>query len=567
MAAPFRRVSSWAFAFLLIGLVGCGATPSQKPAASADGAGRALKASAGDRAESPLTSAGQAARYTKQMGAKPQADGVAGMMFGGAPVVEGGLLGIGEPATNEKYATFEDNSYQGAVANPISTFSTDVNTASYSNLRRYLDSGKLPPKDAVRIAEMVNYFPYEYPNPKGGDPVAFTTDLAPCPWQPKHHLARIGLKAKVIEPSEMPSRNLVFLVDVSGSMDSPNKLPLVQKSLHMLVNRLTERDVVSIVTYAGDTSVRLPATRGDQKVKIVTAIDGLKAGGSTHGSSGIQMAYDQARGHFIEHGVNRVILCTDGDFNVGITDADALKKLIEKERNSGVFLTVLGYGMGNLKDATLETLANHGNGHYAYIDHEAEAHKVFIQQGGALAVVAKDVKLQVHFNPTKVQAYRLIGYENRMLKTEDFKNDAKDAGDMGSGHTVTAFYEIVPVGVKFDLPQVDPAKYTKPAVPNEAAKSGEWLTVKMRYKHPADAKSLELSAALPGDALGKPVSEDFRFAAAVAEFGMLLRDSPHKGEANYDRVVKEATATVGDDTHRHRNQFVELVKLAQKAGK
>ena len=499
--------------------------------------------------------------------------GCGGSSAGGARYTSEAKLGAPQTAAEiaafdnlqqEQYAHFVDNPYQLAADYPISTFSTDVNTASYSNVRRMIDGGKLPPKDAVFLAEMINYFPYAYPAPVGDEPVAFGLDIAACPWNPKHHLARIGLKAKSIHPSNMPARNLVFLVDVSGSMDGASRLGLVQKSLHLLINELTQKDTVSIVTYAGDTSVKLPPTRGDMKARIRAVVDALSARGSTNAGNGIRLAYDQARANFLEQGANRVILCTDGDFNVGITSEGELVRLIEEQRKSNVFLTVLGYGMGNLKNQNLEKLANHGNGHYAYIDSEAEAHKVFVEQGGALVAVAKDVKLQVHFNPAKVNAYRLIGYENRLLKTEDFKNDAKDAGDLGGGHTVTALYEIVPVGVDLDLPKADKPVYAETPKPKKGEASTDWLTVKMRYKHPMAETSLELVKPLAGDALGKPVNDDFRFVASVAEFGLILRESPYKGGAEYGRVIRESEAARGADAAGHRAEFTKLVKQAKK---
>ena len=469
-----------------------------------------------------------------------------------------------ESQQQEQYSHFNDNAYLWAAAEPVSTFSTDVNTASYSNLRRFLNEGKLPPKDAVRVAELVNYFPYSYPTPAGDDPVSLTADIAPCPWQPKHHLARIGVRAKTLDPSAMPPRNLVFLIDVSGSMSEQNKLPLVKKSLNLLIDQMTAKDTVSVVTYAGDTAVKLRPTGGDNKPRIRSVVNALNAGGGTNGGSGIQLAYEQARANFLGGGVNRVILCTDGDFNIGTTSEGELVRLIERERKGNVFLTVLGFGMGNLKDSTLEKLANHGNGHYAYIDSESEAYKVFVQQGAALATVAKDVKLQVHFNPAQVSAYRLIGYENRLLKNEDFKNDAKDAGDMGSGHTVTAFYEVVPVGVELDAPKPDKPLYGPSGKPVAADKTGDWLTVKMRYKHPEDEKSLELSQPLPAKMFGRPVSADFRFAAAVTEFGMLLRDSQFKGQADIDRVLKSASENLDNDPGGHRAEFTGMVRQARK---
>ena len=462
----------------------------------------------------------------------------------------------------ERYDHFADNPFQAVAVHPLSTLSTEVNTASYSNVRRFLNEGKKPPKDAVFLAEMINYFPYTYPKPAGDDPVSFTLDIAPCGWEPKHHLVRIGVKAKDIDAAAMPPRNLVFLIDVSGSMQQENRLPLVKKSLNRLIDTLTHRDSVSVVTYAGDTSVKLPATRGDNKSRIREVVNALGAGGGTNGSAGIALAYDQARAAYIDGGVNRVLICTDGDFNLGQTSEGELVRLIETQRQGNVFLSVLGFGMGNYNDAMLKKLANHGNGHHAYIDTESEAYKVFVEQGAALAVVAKDVKLQVEFNPRRVTAYRLIGYENRLLRPEDFKNDAADAADMGAGHTVTALYEIVPVGVTIDLPGVDPLKYQTPAQP--AAGGDEWLTAKMRYKHPLSDKSLEVVRPLPAAALGVAPSTDFRFAAAVAEFGMLLRDSPFKGSSSYDRVVTAAEANLGPDPGSHRAEFVGLVRKARR---
>src|SRR5262245_2024909 len=443
-----------------------------------------------------------------------------------------------DKANAETYGTIIENPFRSPLVAPRSTFSADVNTASYSNVRRFITEGKLPPRDAVFVAEMVNYFPYRYPQPTGDNPVSLTLDLAPCPWKPEHKLARIGVQARTLAANQIPRRNFVFLVDTSGSMDGETRLQLVKKSLELLVEQLSASDRVSIVTYAGDAGLKLPSTPGDKKGRILDAIRSLGAGGSTNGEGGIKLAYETARRNFIDGGANRVILCTDGDFNVGVSNESELVQLIEKERASRVFLTVLGFGMGNLKNQQLEQLANHGNGHYAYIDTIEEAKKVFVAQGGAIVCVAKDVKFQVEFNPAKVTAYRLIGYENRLLKDEDFKNDAKDAGDIGSGHTVTALYEIVPVGVNIDLPGVDALKYQQPKGP--AGAGDEWLTVKMRYKHPDAETSKELSQPLPGAALGKELSDDFRFAASAASFGMLLRDSQYKGVMTYAGVVEEA---------------------------
>ncbi|MBA4191889.1 MAG: hypothetical protein C0467_28245 [Planctomycetaceae bacterium] len=482
-----------------------------------------------------------------------------GMMMKGVAQREQAIGADPNKAQVEAYDAIVENPFQSPEVAPRSTFSADVNTASYSNVRRFITQGKLPPRDAVFLAEMVNYFPYRYPEPTGDAPASLTLDLVPCPWKPEHKLARIGVKARTLAAHEIPSRNLVFLIDVSGSMSSENRLPLVKKSIELLVNQLTAEDRVSIVTYAGDAGLKLPPTPGDQRGRILSVVRSLSTDGGTNGSGGIKLAYETARRSFIEGGANRIILCTDGDFNLGQTSQSDLVQLIEKERASRVFLTVLGYGIGNLKNSNLELLANHGNGHYAYIDNLDEARKVFVEQGGALVCVAKDVKFQVEFNPAKVNAYRLIGYENRVLRAEDFKDDGKDAGDIGSGHTVTALYEIVPVGVKLDLPGVDPLKYQKPAQPGTA--TDEWLTVKMRYKQPDGDVSKELAAVLPANS-EKAMSEDFRFAAAVAEFGLVLRDSPYKGNANLDDVQTLAEGAMKYDPNGHRAEFLDLVRVA-----
>jgi Ca-activated chloride channel homolog len=504
-------------------------------------------------------------QFTKAGGLKRRAQARDGAQAagGGAALKEG----VGE---GDKLDGFDTENYQPIVENPfhlvkqdpLSTFSAAVDTASYSNVRRFLNENQLPPKDSVRIADMLNYFNYDYAQPKNGDPVAFTLEIGSCPWQPKHYVLRIALKAKTIDKEQMPPRNLVFLIDTSGSMQAENRLPLVKRSLQLLVEQLHANDRVSIVTYAGNCNLALAPTPGDQKSAILQVIEALRAGGSTYGSGGIIAAYEQAKLSFIKEGVNRVILATDGDFNVGVSSDAELVRIIEEKRNSGVYLTVLGYGMGNLKDSKLEQLAHHGNGHYAYIDTLDEAKKVFVDQGGSLVTVAKDVKLQVEFNPAKVAAYRLVGYENRLLRAEDFRDDKKDAGDMGSGHTCTALYEVVPVGEKVETPEVEPLKYQTPAILSDAAKSGEFMTVRMRYKHPDTDKAQEVSAALPAKALGEDLSKDFQFAAAVAGFGMLLRDSEYKGNANYSNVLESAQGAVGEDKEGYRKEFVKLVRLA-----
>ena len=467
----------------------------------------------------------------------------------------------------ENYHHFVENSYVAARTEPRSTFSASVDTAAYSIIRSKINSGQLPPKDAVRVADLLNYFDYDYPKPQGQVPIAATLEMAPCPWNPKHHLLRIALAAKKYAPGEMPPRNLVFLIDTSGSMSGENRLPLVKKSLNFLIDTLTPQDRVSIVTYAGDASLRLEPTSGDQKGRISAAVHGLSAGGSTNGGGGIEMAYAQAAKSFVEGGVNRVVLATDGDFNVGVSSEGALVRMIEEKRKTGVYMTVLGFGMGNLQDAKLEQLAHHGNGHYAYIDDLDEARKLFADQGGSLAVVAKDVKLQVEFNHTQVNAYRLIGYENRLLKNEDFRDDAKDAGDMGSGHTVTALYEVGPVGVEVPTRDAGHLKYQAESKDTSAAKSGEWLTFRVRYKDPESDAASELAFPLPKEGLRKGGSTDFQFAAAVAGFGLLLRDSEYKGTATWADVKAWAEIAIGDDRRGYRRDFVELVAKAERLTK
>jgi Ca-activated chloride channel family protein len=467
-----------------------------------------------------------------------------------------------EPSSTENYQPIFENAYKLVAHDPLSTISSAVDTAAYANARARLNAGQLPPKDAVRIADFLNYFPYAYPAPRDGKPVAFALELAPCPWQPKHHLLRVGLRAKTIDKQDMPARNLVFLIDTSGSMSAENRLPLVKQSLRLLVNELTAKDRVSIVTYAGSAELLLTPTPGSEKDAIGRAIDALDAHGSTNGGGGIVMAYEQAKASFLKDGVNRVILATDGDFNVGVASDAELVRLIEQKRETGVYLTVLGYGMGNLKDSKLEQLAHHGNGHYAYIDTLDEAKKVFVEQGGSLATVAKDVKLQVEFNPAKVAAYRLVGYENRVLRHEDFRDDKKDAGDMGSGHTCTALYEVVPAGAKVDAGEVAPLKYQTAPKLSEAAQAGEWLTVRMRYKDPATDKASEVEAALPGKLFTEKPGNDFAFAACVASFGMLLRESEYKGSATYASVLETAEGLLREKKDAHREEFVKLVRVA-----
>jgi Ca-activated chloride channel family protein len=492
-----------------------------------------------------------------------------GIMIGGSKKYKAADIRLMPPPVadnDESYKGINESGFKTVESGPLSTFSVDVDAASYSNVRRFINNGQLPPADAVRIEEMINYFHYNIAGPTNNEPVAIHTELSAAPWNSNHRLLRIGLKAKTIANDKLPASNLVFLIDVSGSMYAPNKLPLVQASLKMLVNQLRPQDKVAIVVYAGAAGVVLPATSGDKKTTINNAIDNLQAGGSTAGGAGIKLAYKIAIENFMKGGNNRVMLATDGDFNVGASSDDDMEKLIEKERESGISLSVLGFGMGNYKDSKMETLADKGNGNYAYIDNITEARKTLISEfGGTLFTIAKDVKLQVEFNPGKVQAYRLLGYENRALNKEDFNNDKKDAGDMGSGHTVTAFYEIVPAGVKDDYSgSVDPLKYQKPKPVPYTSSSNEMLTIKFRYKQPTSSVS-KMSHV---EVYDKPVtlnstSTDFRFAAAVAEFGMLLRDSQFKQHSTYDQAIKMARAAKGDDSEGYRAEFIKLAESAK----
>ena len=464
----------------------------------------------------------------------------------------------------EGYDHLTDNPFLGVGPNPLSTFSIDVDTASYANVRRFLGQGTLPPADAVRIEELINYFNYDYDAPTGDDPFATHMEIAGCPWAPEHRLARIGLKGMQIAEDDRPPSNLVFLLDVSGSMSSHNKLPLLKEAMKLLTNQLGENDHIAIVVYAGAAGMVLPSTACDDDQAILEALDRLQAGGSTAGGAGIQLAYETATANFIEGGINRVILATDGDFNVGTTDQGSLVRMIEEKAKSGVFLTVLGFGMGNIKDSTLEQLADKGNGNYAYIDTIDEARKVLVEEmGGTLVTIAKDVKIQVEFNPNQVAAYRLIGYENRLLAAEDFNDDTKDAGEIGAGHTVTALYEIVPVGVEIDLPNVDELKYQRPSDPVRGPSDDELLTLKLRYKQPDGDTSKLLVFPVTDDGHSYvAASDDFKFASAVAAYGMLLRDSPHRGSATFPGVIELAGEGLGEDRHGYRAQFLELARKA-----
>ena len=476
-----------------------------------------------------------------------------------------------EEFSREGYDNINENKFLKVTDNPLSTFSIDVDAASYSNVRRYLNQGQLPPAGAVRIEEMVNYFHYQYPQPTGKDPFSINTEISDAPWNKDHKLVLIGLQGEKISTDNLPASNLVFLIDVSGSMSSANKLPLVKASMKMLVDQLRAQDKVAMVVYAGAAGLVLEPTSGSEKTKIKEAIDKLESGGSTAGGAGIKLAYKTAKEHIVKGGNNRVILCTDGDFNVGESSDDAMERMIEEERKSGVFLTVLGYGMGNYQDAKMQKLADKGNGNHAYIDGISEAKKVLVNEfGGTLFTIAKDVKLQVEFNPAKVQGYRLIGYENRMLAKEDFNDDKKDAGELGSGHTVTALYEIIPVGVKSDfLKGVDSLKYQKNIVPlSKSSQTDEILTVKFRYKQPDGNVSKLIEHPVKDNQIAiANTSDNFRFAASVAQFGMLLRNSEFKSASSYADVLNLARKAKGSDEEGYRSEFIHLVENAQMLAK
>lgn len=464
---------------------------------------------------------------------------------------------------NETYARIKENTYKNVVTAPLSTFSIDVDKAGYSNVRRMINNGQTIPPDAVKLEEMINYFDYDYPQPQKDEAFSITTDIADSPWNQEAKLVRIGLKGKELAPDYAPASNLVFLIDVSGSMDGPNKLPLVKKSLQLLVRKLRPIDRVSMVVYAGAAGVVLEPTAGNEKELINQALDRLEAGGSTAGGAGIELAYKLAEQHFVKDGNNRVVLATDGDFNVGASSDRAMEDLIVDKRNSGVFLTVLGYGMGNYKDSKMEILADKGNGNHAYIDGMQEANRVMGEDlMGTMYTIAKDVKIQVEFNPAKVRAYRLVGYENRLLADEDFKDDTKDAGELGSGHTVTALYEVIPHGIESDyVPQMESLKYKTPVI---ASSGKEWLTVRFRYKEPDGDTSKLIVHTLSGEPIPfMQASPDFRFAASVALFGMQLRKSLYIKELNRKKVVELASNAMNSDSRGYRAEFIRLVESYQ----
>lgn len=498
-------------------------------------------------------------------GVAPMVQGVTGTAMPSGVMVMGGKDGERQawppPLNRESYNALSDNPLVAASNDPLSTFSIDVDTASYSNVRRLLTSGVLPPPGAVRIEEMINYFSYSYPEPENG-PLAIATELGPCPWRPENKLIRIGLKAKNADPKSIPPSNLVFLIDVSGSMNQPNKLPLLQQSMTMLVDQLTARDRISIVVYAGSNRVVLPPTGGDKGAEIKAAIASLISGGSTYASGGITTAYNLARQSFMPGANNRILLASDGDFNVGVTSRDELERLITRERESGIYLTVLGFGMGNYHDDTMEILADKGNGNYSYIDSLLEARKVLVKERtSTLFTLARDVKLQVEFNPAQVGGYRLLGYENRSMADEDFRDDRKDAGEIGLGHAVTALYELYPPGSPA-IHKVDNLKY-QVMTPASTA-SPEILTVKLRYKPLGEGESVQINhPVIPDSRSLAATSDDFRFAAAVAGFGMLLRHPDPPPALTYTLLTDLARNSRGQDAEGYRSEFVRLLETAE----
>jgi Ca-activated chloride channel family protein len=468
----------------------------------------------------------------------------------------------------EGYAAVNENGFKNVRNNPLSTFSIDVDNASYSNIRRFINSGTLPPADAVRIEEMINYFKYNYPEPRGEHPFSVYTELAICPWNKRHQILQVGLRGKDIDKSSLPASNLVFLIDVSGSMSSLNKLPLLKSAFGLLVNELRPEDKVAIVVYAGAAGLVLESTPGYRKEMIMRAIDKLEAGGSTAGGAGLRLAYSEASRNFIKGGNNRIILATDGDFNVGESSNGGMERLVEENRERGVFLTVLGFGMGNIKDDKMEIIADKGNGNYSYIDNLQEARRVLVREfGGTLFTIAKDVKFQIEFNPARVQSYRLVGYENRLLNDEDFNDDTKDAGEMGAGHNVTALYEIIPAGSDERVPSVDPLKYQDSRHSWDSQEeniSDELLTIKVRYKKPDGYTSMLLEK--PVKSYGHEIegaSENLRFAAAVAEFGMILRDSEFKGNATLESSINLASRARGQDEEGYRAELIRLISTVK----
>ena len=572
---------------LAVVVIGCGAgvhemaplsAPSEETSEQKYGSSRPDFTGPADEAY-PLSSVDPGSSPGNYGGLPPQSDpgspvgGAYGIGGSGFPAVEAPVP-LAEapteyqrtPAGNESYDTIDESSYLSVTQHPLSTFSIDVDTASYANVRRFLENGQIPPRDAIRVEEMINYFTYDDPPPQDGRPFSVNTEVAECPWNQDLRLVRIGLKGQEVEIAERQPANLVFLVDVSGSMRPENKLPLIKRSLHRLLEELGERDRVAIVTYASGINVPLPSVPANQQHRIASAIDNLVAGGSTNGSAGLHTAYDIARQHFVKFGTNRVILCSDGDFNTGITDRNQLVDLIEGEARSGVFLSVLGFGVGNYKDSLAEQLADHGNGNYAYIDSYAEARKVLIDQmTGTLETIAKDVKVQVEFNPHNVARYRLIGYENRKLASEDFRNDRKDAGEIGAGHSVTALYEIVPIGVMAPHADVPELRYQQPVAEPNGDHADELLTVRLRYKLPDGQHGTEFTQVVHNSpARFEQVSPNLRFATSVATFGMILRDSDYAPTVTWNEIRTWAQQSIGNDERGYRTEFVNMINQAEK---
>jgi Ca-activated chloride channel homolog len=531
-----------------------GTVASDKPGDTADAAASTSNASGKQN-----SSSGRLLASAEMAKMAPRTNSIGG---------QAAIMPVPQPAADsdmntEDYDAIVERNFVSPFSEPLSTFSADVDTASWSNIRRFINMGMVIPADAVRIEEMINYFPYGYAEPTDDVPFAVHPELGACAWNTKHLLMRIGIQGKRIDKSALPDSNLVFLLDVSGSMDDPLKLPLVKSAFQLLVEQLKDTDRISIVTYAGSESVVLNGATGDKKAEIQAAINDLSAGGSTAGAQGLVTAYELASGNFISGGNNRVILATDGDFNVGVSSDGEMVRLIEKQRGKGVFLSVLGFGTGNVKDNKMEKLADNGNGNYAYIDSIKEAQKVLVNEmGGTLFTIAKDVKFQVEFNPAMVKGYRLIGYENRMLAAEDFNNDQKDAGDIGAGHSVTALYEIIPATSEEVIPGVDTLKYQdKPAVSGTA----EWMTIKIRYKDPDAETSKLLSFPIAEDAVSAAPSEDFTFQSAVAEAGMVLRDSAFKSNATMEHAVSLASSVLSTDNGGYRQEFADLMRKAGQA--
>ncbi|MBF0483730.1 MAG: VWA domain-containing protein [Candidatus Omnitrophica bacterium] len=463
-------------------------------------------------------------------------------------------------SNTEEYTKLSETDFKLAQTDPLSTFSIDVDTASYSNIRRFLDNNQMPPEESVRIEEMINYFTYDYPNPKNDEPFSITTKVSPCPWNKDHQLALIGIHGKTLDEKEIPPSNLVFLIDVSGSMSDANKLPLLKQGFKMMVNQLTANQKVAIVAYSGAAWLVLDSTSGADKTTIFNAIDSLQSCGCTAGADGIQMGYQIAEKNFIKGGNNRIVLATDGDFNVGMFQTSGLVNMIEEKRKSGVYLTIMGFGMGNYKDEKIQQLADKGNGNAYYIDNIQEAKKVMVNElGSTLFTIAKDVKIQVEFNPAKIKEYRLVGYEKRALANKDFNDDTKDAGELGAGHTVTALYEIIPIDSKEVVASVDALKYQT----TQVVSSNELMTVKLRYKKLDQDVSALITQPVTADQIEANISGDMAFASAVAEFGLLLRNSMFKGAATYDQIITLAQGSIGKDEFGYRQQFVDMVKKAK----